>query len=233
MEYKRKTAAVILAAGCGSRMGMDAPKQRLMLGGQSILYRTVRAFDSADVIDSLVIVTREEDLAFVRDIADTCHKPCRVTLGGADRQASAALGVAAISPDTAFVAIHDGARCLVTAEIIEKTVSEAWQFGAACTVSAVSDTVKSVNDSCQIVGTLDRATLRLAETPQVFSVETYRRALAFAAERGIKVTDDASLVEAMGGTVRAVMHEDINTKITYPKDLILAEFVLQQREAFT
>jgi len=230
MEQRRKTAAIILAAGCGSRMGTDEPKQRLTLGGQSILYRTVRAFDASDVIDCLVLVTREEDLSFATDIAATCRKSCCVTLGGHDRQASSALGVAAVSDDVAFVAIHDGARCLVTGEIIEKTVREAWQFGAACAVSPVSDTVKSVKDACQIVATLDRDALRLAETPQVFSVDLYTRASAFAKAHGVKVTDDASLVEAMGGTVRAVEHGDINAKITYPKDLILAEFVLRQRE---
>lgn len=229
MKQNRKTVAVILSAGSGSRMGGDVAKQRMLLRGQSILYQTVHIFDRIDEIDQLILVVREEDASFAEGIAKDCEKAVTVILGGEDRQTSAYLG--ALAADGAdFVAIHDGARCLVTPDIIRETVKAAWHFGAACAVGAVSDTVKRVGEDGTILETVPRDSLRFAQTPQVFRRDLYLSAVAYAKEHGIRVTDDASLLEATGTPVLAVLNTEINQKITYPEDVTLAEYVMKTRE---
>lgn len=229
MNTRGKTVAVILSAGSGTRMGEGVAKQQCLLLGQSLLSHTVRAFDHAQGIDGICLVVRSEDMPLAESIAARCRKPVTLCIGAGDRQGSARIGVRSLSDDVTYVAIHDGARCLVTPQIIEKTVEKAWQTGAACAVERVVDTVKTVNTCGQIVGTCERDTLRLAQTPQVFSRALYEEALDHAQQQRLCVTDDCALVEVLGREVSAVEHTDSNFKVTYKKDLFLAECILKER----
>ncbi len=229
MKNNRKTAAVILAAGCGRRMGTDVAKQYITLLGQTVLYHTVHAFAQAATVDVLCLVIREEDRALAEEATARCKKPLFLCIGADTRQGSARCGVMALPADVDYVAIHDGARCLVTPSVIDDTIRAAWKHNAACAVERPVDTVKEVDNMGQIIATHDREKLRLAQTPQVFARDLYMRALAHAEQQGLSVTDDCALVEALGVRVHAVMHEEDNFKVTYKRDLMLAECILKQR----
>lgn len=223
---KKNTAAVILAGGSGTRMGMDVTKQRLILHGKSLLYRSVLAFSECRDIDSIVVVVRADEIDFASAELSGLPKLHAIVTGGDTRAESAECGFLAI-PDTAdYVAIHDAARPLIKPSDISLIVKCAQKFGAATAASSVTDTIKLVNSEGGIISTVDRDTLRRAETPQVFSVALYKRALNEA--RGEAVTDDNSLVERLGETVRCVDIGGYNIKITTPIDLKYAEFLLSE-----
>lgn len=232
LEADGRVTAVILAGGIGSRMGSEVTKQRMLLGGRTVLYRTVEAFESCPDIQSIVLVVREcEKRDITEELGDGFSKLCAVVIGGKTRAESARAGFYAIPEDTAFVAIHDAARCLITPSDISTVIKVARQHGAATAVSAVHDTVKRVDSNGKIIETLDRAQLRAAETPQIFAVELYRSALSQLGE-GVCVTDDNMLLESLGIPVYSVELKDENIKITTARDLEYAEFVLGKREKY-
>ncbi len=226
-------AAVILAAGNSTRFGTGTAKQWCPLLGKSVLYYTVKAFDDAPGIDRICLVIREEDRALAQTLVADCRKPVTLCIGADDRQGSACKGVQSLESDVAYIAIHDGARCLVTPQLIEKTVEKAKQYGAACAVEAAVDTVKRVDEDGHIVSTCDRTHLRMAQTPQVFAREVYEKAMAHAQKMGLTVTDDCALLEAVGVPICTVLHTEDNFKVTYPKDMRYAAYVLSQREGDT
>lgn len=224
------TAAVIVAAGGSTRMG--EPKQRIDLAGIPVIFRTLLAFEAAQTIGEVVVVTREEDIPYILDgaAARQIRKLGRVVPGGATRQQSVAAGVAAVSPRAAFFAIHDGARPLVRPQTIDRVVGIAYETGAAAAAVRVKDTIKQADQNGVVTGTPDRETLWSVQTPQVFSAELYRRAMERAARDRQDFTDDCQLMEYLGHPVQLVPGEYSNLKITTPDDVAFAQAILQKTE---
>lgn len=229
MEQKKYTTAIILAAGMGTRFGADVPKHRLSLFGKSLISRVAKSFYDCDDIDSIVVVTREEDVDFVNsELLFLGDKLYKVISGGSSRSESAKLGFLSIPAETEYVAIHDGARCLITPDDISRVANAAYVSGAATAASLIVDTVKRVKDN-RIKGTVSRDELILASTPQIFSVDIYKNAIKNVSYTS-SITDDNMLVEKTGKDITAVILKNENIKITYPKDLEYAEFILNRRE---
>lgn len=225
-----KTVAILLAGGSGTRMMSNSPKQSMLLLGKSVLLRAVEAFDRCELIDSIVVVLRESELEFARAELTSISKNVTLVIGGSCRAESARSGFLAAEPYADYVAIHDVARPLVTPTQISEVVRTAHEFGAATAVSAVTDTVKEVNDGGFIVGTHSRDRLRKAETPQVFSTDIYRKALDHFSGDLLTVTDDNMLVEHSGVPIYAVDIGSGNIKLTVPADFRYAEFLLLEAQ---
>ena len=221
--------AIILAAGLGSRMKSDVTKQRMMLGNTSVIKRTVLAFDRCEKITGIVVVARAEEIDFMKAELSSIGKLVSVVIGGKSRAESAKLGFLSIPKDAELVAIHDGARALITEEMISSVVAKAEITGAATAASYVTDTVKCVDSSMRITGTMNRDSLMRAETPQVFDVKIYKDALEAIGEGLFTVTDDNMLVEKIGKDVYCVGLDGCNLKITTPSDIDYAEFILRKR----
>ena len=225
-----RTAAVIVAAGGSTRMGM--PKQRIPLCGIPVLARTLRAFEDAGLVDEVVVVARRKDMA---DFAALCrewgiHKAVWVLPGGETRQESVARGVAAVGAGADYLAIHDGARPLIRPAVIDRVIAAAYEEGAAAAGVRVKDTVKTADSRGFITGTPDRRFLWNVQTPQVFERRLYLRALEAAQAEGLDFTDDCQLAEHIGCPVRLVEADYDNLKITTPEDVAIAESLLRSRE---
>ena len=227
---KRKTTAIVLAGGSGTRMGTDRTKQLIDIFGKSVLERTVSAFDSSELIDEIVVVFKDGEENMVRDAlcALSIRKPITLVKGGVCRAESAKNGFSALSSDSDFVAIHDAARCLITSEMINKVVKKAYNTNAATAACTVFDTVKTVDENGKILGTIPRASVYRAQTPQVFSTSLYRSALDSCQDLS-DITDDNMLVERLGADIYAVDLGVTNIKITTPEDLTLAKNILIER----
>lgn len=226
------TCALIVAAGDGTRMGPGEAKPFRLLAGQPILLHTLTAFERCQAIEAVVLVVRGQDVerAWALARAAACRKVARVVAGGPTRQASVGLGLAALPPEVAVVAVHDGVRPLVTPEAIARVVAAARTTGAALLATKVAETVKVVQGE-RVSRTLDRSALWLAQTPQAFRADLLRQAHAYAQATGLLATDDAALVEAMGYAPAVVEGSPDNLKIATPDDLRLAEAVLRARLA--
>lgn len=226
-NVKPYVTAIILAAGNGSRMGEKTTKQRITLCGESILHRTVKAFAFCSEIDYIVVACKADEYDWVRAELRDITKPLSVIIGGKTRAESAFNAFSAIQPNTDFVAIHDGARCLITEENIKDVVRAAYIHGAATAGTHVNDTVKSLSGGF-VKSTIPRDKLFFAQTPQVFSCELYNRALN-STLLSESYTDDNMLVEHIGGRVFCVDTGKQNIKITTADDLAYAEYVLGER----
>ncbi len=225
-----RTAAVIVSAGNSTRMGSTVSKQFLTLDGIPVLARTLQAFQECRYIDEIVVVAKAEDAPRVWALAKEygIAKLSTVTKGGDTRAASVRRGFRKIHPKTKFVAIHDGARCLITPEQVGKVCRAAYRHRAATAATAVTDTVKTVNKRGYITATVDRSTVYLVQTPQVFHADLYRAALMHVQDDSL--TDDNQLMEKIKHPVKVVDFGKDNIKITTPDDLPRAEFILAQRE---
>lgn len=228
MEH-RHTAAIIVAAGNSTRMGQ--PKQRIALLGIPVIFRTLLAFEAAHTIHEVVVVTRREDVDFIRKGAAGYRigKLTRTVPGGETRQQSVAAGLEAVSEETVFVAVHDGARPLIRPEDIDRVVETAYTTRAASAAVRVKDTIKQADDNGVVIGTPDRRTLWSVQTPQVFAAGEYRQAMAQARREGLDFTDDCQLMEYRGHPVQLVEGDYSNLKITTPEDVAFAETVLKKR----
>lgn len=224
------TVAVIVAAGESRRMGAAGDKQFAMLAGRPVLAHALRTFEDCGGIDAIVLVCAEDRLEEARRlvIEEGLAKVTDVVCGGAERQQSVAKGLACVRDDD-VVAIHDGARPLVTPALIETVISALPGWDGVVPALGVTDTVKQVDERETVIATLDRASVRLVQTPQAFAAGCLREAVQAADSDGIVATDDAALVERLGGRVRIVDGSEQNIKITLPADLRLAESVLAAR----
>ena len=166
-----RASAIILAGGVGSRMESDKSKQFIKIFGKTVLERTVSAFDQSEKISEIIVVARCEEMDDVRSLlGKTEHlKPLKIVCGGACRAESAKNGFLSVDDKCDYVAVHDGARCLISTQMINKVVEKAYIYGAATAVCGISDTVKSVDCDGKIVSTIPRESLSRAQTPQVFS----------------------------------------------------------------
>lgn len=224
----RHCGAVIVAAGSASRMeGID--KVMAPLKGDPIIVHTVRAFQECDAVKEIVIVTREDLIVPVSDLCHGFDKVRAVVAGGKSRQESVYLGMNALSEKCRLAAIQDGARPLVTWQLIDRVIRAANSYHAAVPVIPVKDTIKVCNPGL-VVSTPDRKTLRAVQTPQVFDFDLLRGALKQAFQDGAEITDDCSAVERLGMSVKTVDGDEENLKVTTPIDLKIAELLLEGRK---
>ncbi|MCD6453297.1 MAG: 2-C-methyl-D-erythritol 4-phosphate cytidylyltransferase [Dehalococcoidales bacterium] len=223
MNGQQKVATVIVAAGSSQRMG-GVDKVLALLGGKPILARAVDTFQKCNPIDQIVVVANKQSLEQCQQLVASYgwSKVTDVCVGGKQRQDSVAAGLNCLR-DSEWVVIHDGARPLVTEELIYRGLAEARETGAAVAAVPVTDTIKLVGDDNIVKETMPRHRLQAAQTPQVF-----RRDIITSAYREIikNVTDDASLVERLGVRVKLYPGSYDNIKITTPRDLALAEMLL-------
>jgi len=222
-------SAIILAGGSGKRMHSPTPKQLLDLLGRPVIAWAIGAFDDSPFIQSVVVVRPAGDSATERVIRQyPFRKIHSIVPGGPERQDSVRAGLEALPESCTYVAVHDGVRPAVTGDLIQRVIEAAFQYGNAIAAVPVSDTLKSVRDG-MVAGTLDRANLWQAQTPQVFSRNTLVKAHELAVQQGSCGTDDATLVERVGEDIAVVCGARENVKITTPVDLAVAREILSAR----
>ena len=225
----KKTAAIILAAGSGTRMGTDKTKQMLKINGKSVLKHTLLAFEASKSISEIVVVCRDGEQNFVNNELQNIDKCSAVVIGGKCRAESASLGFYQISDDVEYIMIHDAARCLITPYEIDLIAEAVYEHKAATASVAVSDTLKRCNGQ-MIIETVTRKDLRAVQTPQAFERQLYSCALASVEVLDETITDDNMLVESLGVAPYCVETLPSNIKITTSYDLELAEFILMKRK---
>ena len=218
--------AVIVAAGTASRMG-GIDKVMAQLDGEPMICRTVRAFQNCDAIKEIVIVTREDLIIPIGDLCRGFDKVKAVVAGGKTRDESVSHGLNALSKEVKLAAIQDGARPLVTFEVIDRTVRAANTYGAAAPAVPVKDTIKVVQGGI-VKETPDRSRLQAVQTPQVFDIQLLRGALKKAKDDNAQITDDCSAVERMGMSIKIVQGDERNIKVTTPMDLKIAQMLLEE-----
>lgn len=222
--------AIIAAAGRGSRMASDQPKQFLCLAGMPIIFHTLKPFEQCEAIHEIVVVLPADQTASFLSAAGKygLRKLARVVPGGATRADSVKRGLLTIRQATAeIVAVHDGVRPFVTEDEISRTIDAARQFGAAVLTAPVTDTIKQVKGEF-IERTLSREQLRHALTPQCFRYELLRRAYDNADVNDPRLTDDSALIEELGEQVASIEGSLRNIKITRQRDLMVAEALLRE-----
>ena len=224
-----KCSAVIVAAGSSKRMGSD--KLTALLGGEPVLLRTLRAFEASEYVSEIVVVTRMEK---VPEVADLCaqnaiSKVSKVVAGGKTRMESSLIGVSSVKSNAKLIAIHDAARPLVSDALIKRVVCAGAEHMAAVPVVPSTDTLKAIGDDNLVIGTVDRESTYRVQTPQVFDSVLIKGALTKAAEKGLALSDDSAAMDMTGFKTYAVAGEEDNIKITTPRDLMIAEAILQNR----
>lgn len=220
-----KATAIIVAAGSSRRMGDGTNKQFILINNTPVLAHTLLNFEKAEAIDRIIIVTKPDAILTVSDLVHdySISKVSDIIPGGETRQDSVRCGLALTDPDT-LVAVHDGARPFISVEKINQLVDVASQFGAAAPGVVPKDTVKTIS-SDTISDTLDRETLRLIQTPQVFKADNLINAYLLARNQGFVGTDDCSVAENAGIPIRVINGEYTNIKVTTPEDIPMAEAI--------
>jgi len=234
-----RIAAIIPAAGLGTRMGAETPKQFLELDGVPLFIFTLRRLAACSAITEFFISTRAEDIVFVQDRVAKCGlgRPARVIHGGDTRQQSVSNALGQVDPTTEVVLVHDAVRPFVTPEQVSRVISEARARGAAILGIPAIDTVKEVKraslpeDVALITATIPRERIVLAQTPQAFTYPLLRDAFRKAQQDDVTASDEAALVERFEHDVYVVLGSERNLKITRPADMELARFYLAQERA--
>ncbi len=226
MSKKGFVSAVIVAAGSSRRMG-GINKLLLELDGKTVLERTVEAFENNTDIDEIVLAARQEDIEEYTALLSRYKKVTQIVEGGETRQKSVAAAVGACDEKCTMLAIHDGARPLVTQRIIGDTLAAAFECGAAACAVEVKDTVKIIDGNSFITDTPERASLRAVHTPQCFDKKIYLDCIEALGERARDMTDDCRLLELCGKPVRLVASLYTNIKITTAEDIPFAESILK------
>ncbi|MGN0967751.1 MAG: 2-C-methyl-D-erythritol 4-phosphate cytidylyltransferase [Oscillospiraceae bacterium] len=223
-------AAVVAAAGSSTRME-GADKIMLPLRDDPVIVHTLRALEYCPYIQEIVVVTREDLIVPLSRLCSDCFltKVRKVVLGGETRVHSVQLGIQEVSEQAELIAIQDGARPLVTPEVLEEAILTAAKCGAAAPAIPVKDTIKRAVGGV-VEGTPDRSELFAVQTPQVFEADLIRAALYKAVEENLPLTDDCSAVERMGMKVTLTRGSEENIKITTPADLAVAEALLNWRD---
>jgi 2-C-methyl-D-erythritol 4-phosphate cytidylyltransferase len=228
--------ALVVAGGQGERFGRAEGKQMAGAAGAPVVEHALRAMDAAAAIEAVLLVCHPDRVDEFRAIAEAAVRPGRligVVAGGETRSASVGAGIAALPKGCTIVAVHDGARPLVDPATVDRAVAE---LESRPTLDGVVvghpalDTIKVVGPGNRVTGTPKRATLWVAQTPQVFRVEALAAAHARAVAERWEATDDASLVERDGGVVGMIEGPRWNIKVTVPEDLVVVEALLRARE---
>ncbi len=231
LKKAKHCTAIIVAAGSGSRMGSEITKQQMEINGMPVVARTILAFEKCKRIKDIVIVAKEDELGLYGEYAKRYGfvKIRRVVSGAQTRQKSVLGGFRAIDDKCDYVAIHDGARCLITPENIEKVLQAAERYEAASAGCHAKDTVKICNSNGFVISTPERSRMWYAQTPQIFKADLYRAAAFYALKEGFEATDDNSLVEWLGARVKMIDCGYENIKITTPEDIHIVSSLLKQR----
>ena len=232
-------SAIIVAAGSSERMGFD--KLFALVSGQPVIAHTIAAFEHTKCVDEIILVGRGDSLAELRKLIGKPSKVKHIVEGGAERSDSVRAGLDHVDPKCNFVAVHDAARPMITPEKITRVFEVARTNGAATLAEPINDTLKRVDLAASakeavdliISESVDRSGIYGMQTPQVFEKKLLEKAYDAVAKKKISVTDEVSAVELLGHKIVLVPNYDFNFKVTYPRDLPLAEFVLKQRASAT
>jgi len=211
----QKLAAIIVAAGSSRRMGFD--KLLAPLAGKPVLQWSIEAFLHCDVVSHVIVVCPHDRFKLLN--LPSHGKPIYRTDGGKDRHDSVAAGLSLLHPDTQYVAVHDGARPLITSAQIIRVFKSAIQSHSAASARRVTETVKRATPDGIVTAPVDRDNLWLMETPQTFRADLLKKAYHTVRESGKRVTDEVSAMELIGETTQLVSNPTPNPKITYPEDL--------------
>jgi len=219
--------AIVVAAGNGKRFTSTIPKQFLVLSGKPVIIRTLERFECCEAVSQVVLVLQSSDIENFKSLAKKfkLNKIANIVVGGKTRAESVLNGLRVVDSEAGIVAVHDGARPLVSVDEISRTIERAKQVGAACLVAEITDTIKEITGE-RIAGTLDRSLLRRALTPQAFRYDILHEAFA-QSDLNEDVTDECYLVEKLGYEIALVEGSPKNIKITRPEDLVLAEAILK------
>jgi len=226
------TTAIIVAAGKGSRMGHHMGKQYLPLVDKPILVHCLEVFEACAFVDNVILVVGADEIGFCSDLLYPFKflKVSKIIAGGCDRQHSVYSGLQQLPSDTRIVLIHDGARPFVTVSILEASIDSSQKYGTGIVGMPVKDTIKVVDQNGYVRDTPDRNHLWMIQTPQTFQVDIIQKAHEKAREDGFIGTDDAMLVERMGGPVRMVTGSYENIKVTTQEDLYIGEAIIRSRQ---
>ena len=221
--------AVIVAAGTASRMG-GIDKIMTNLGDRPVIVHTLLAFQNCPLVQEIVVVTREDLMTDLGQLVRqwNCTKVSRIVRGGESRMESVSIGIGRADERARLIAIHDGARPLVSQQLLSEVISAAGDTSAAAPAIPVKDTIKEADEQGFILRTVPRESLRAIQTPQVFDRDLIKAALFQAKERGESLTDDCAAVEALGMKVTLTQGSERNIKITTPIDLAVGEALLCQ-----
>ena len=221
--------AIIVAAGDSRRMGFD--KLSATIAGRPVIAHTMRAFEQAECVSDIVVVAREDRQAEIQGIVRKANleKVRSIIPGGKHRQDSVRAGLDQLDAATKYVAVHDAARPLITPEQIESVFEQCQIHAAATLAEPITDTLKYADTDFIVRGSVDRHQLYAMQTPQIFERRLIEDAYRAVYAENASVTDEVSAVERLGHKVILVPSKDLNFKITYPRDLALAEFVLTQQ----
>ncbi len=224
------TSAIILCAGASSRFGSN--KQMAIIDGKGVAERTISVFQQIDEIQEIVLVVPKDNIQEYQDIVliNEFKKVRAIVTGGETRQMSAARGLRHVSEKAKYVAIHDGARCLITPEMILTVLVEAIEHNCATAASQMTDTIKLSDENGFVKHTVDRSSLWSVQTPQIFEIESYKIATYKGLQDGFEATDDCMLAENAGFKVKLVETGKDNIKITRPADIALAEYIIANRK---
>jgi len=223
-------SAIIVAGGSSQRMGFD--KLFAVIAGEPVIAHSIRAFEHASSVSEIVVVARKERHDEIRKInrAAGFKKVRSIELGGERRQDSVRAGLDRIDHAAKYVAVHDAARPLITPEQIERAFEQCRVHGSAALAQPVNDTLKRADADLLVVGLVDRHQLYAMQTPQIFERKLIEDAYRDVDAQKASVTDEVSAVERLGHKIALVLNDDFNFKITYPRDLALADFILRERE---
>lgn len=216
------TSAIIVAAGSSRRMGFN--KLLAPLSGVPVLRRTLDAFQACDIIDEILVVTSEALRPEIEAWRSSgLGKITQITIGGAERHLSVHAGLQALNPACEIVAVHDGARPLISVAQITRCVEAARTQAAVACARPMTETLKRCDSTGRIIDSIDRANAWIMETPQVFQRELLVRAYDAVVRDGLLVTDEVSAVQHLGEPVFVIENFELNPKITFPADILLAQ----------
>jgi 2-C-methyl-D-erythritol 4-phosphate cytidylyltransferase len=221
--------AIIVAGGSSQRMGFD--KLFAVIAGEPVIAHTIRAFECAECVSEIVLVAREQRHDEIRRITSSAgfKKISSIVPGGERRQDSVRAGLNGVDSRAEYVAVHDAARPLITPEQIERAFAPCRVHGAAALAEPVNDTLKRADANLLVVSSVDRHQLHAMQTPQIFERTLIEDAYRAVYAENILVTDEVSAVERLGHKIALILNDDFNLKITYPRDLPVAEFILRDR----
>jgi 2-C-methyl-D-erythritol 4-phosphate cytidylyltransferase len=222
--------AIIVAAGSSRRMGFD--KLFAPLAGKPVIAHSIAAFEQCKQVDEIVIVSRAERVKDLEKVVkeEKFSKVTKIVAGGLERHFSVWNGLQAVNAETDFVAIHDGARPLVTPSLIKQCIDLAKEKGAVSCSAPIPDTVKRASTEQMVTGSVERSGLWAMQTPQVFNSGLILQAYASLMAKNEQVTDEVSAVQKLGKKIALLRNDDWNLKITFPRDLEMAEHILAMRD---
>lgn len=224
-----KITAIIVAAGSGTRMGGVINKVFMPICGRSVIDYTIEAISECEEISNIILVTRECDILESMEHIKNNKKRVRIIKGGKTRQESVYMGLSE-AKDADYVVIHDGARALITPDIIKQSISDMLQYGASAVGVPCKDTLKTIDENGFISSTIDREKTYLIQTPQNFRYEDILTAHINAIEDEFEVTDDCALYEKYFGKIKITKGSYDNIKLTTPEDMIIAEKIITKRK---